>query len=53
MANKIYFEKYMAIEKSQTLIDNMPSNVFVVGTDFNENTLIDKKADYVFCNFKY
>lgn len=53
MANKIYFEKYMAIEKSQTLIDNMPSNVFVVGTDFNENTLIDKKADYVFCNPPY
>ncbi|MCG3685917.1 DUF4942 domain-containing protein [Aliarcobacter butzleri] len=53
LANRIYFEKYMAIEKSQTLIDNMPNNVFVVGTDFNENTLIDKKTDYVFCNPPY
>ena len=53
LANRIYFEKYMAIEKSQILIDNMPSNVFVVGTDFNENTLIDKKTDYVFCNPPY
>ena len=53
LANRIYFEKYMAIEKSQTLIDNMPNNVFVVGTDFNENTLIDKNADYVFCNPPY
>ena len=53
MANRIYFEKYMAIEKSQTLIDNMPNNVFVVGTDFNENTLIDKNAEYVFCNPPY
>lgn len=53
LANRIYFEKYMAIEKSQTLIDNMPNNVFVVGTDFNENTLIDKNSDYVFCNPPY
>ena len=53
LANRIYFEKYMAIEKSQTLIDNMPNNVFVVGTDFNENTLIDKNAEYVFCNPPY
>ncbi len=53
MANRILFEKYMAIEKSQLLIDNMPSEVFVVGTDFNENTLIDKKTDYVFCNPPY
>ena len=53
LANRIYFEEYMAIEKSQTLIDNMPNNVFVVGTDFNENTLIDKNAEYVFCNPPY
>lgn len=53
MANRILFEKYMAIEKSQLLIDNMPSEVFVVGTDFNENTLIDKKTEFVFCNPPY
>jgi archaellum component FlaC len=52
-ANRIFISKYMAIEKSQILIDNMPSNVFVVGTDFNENTLIDKQADIVFSNPPY
>jgi hypothetical protein len=45
--------RYMAIEKSQHLINLMPSEVFIVGTDFHENTLIDKKADVVFCNPPY
>ncbi|TDA63607.1 DUF4942 domain-containing protein [Sulfuricurvum sp. IAE1] len=51
--NQVHISKYMAIEKSQTLIDAMPNDVFVVGTDFNENTLIDKRADIVFCNPPY
>jgi len=45
--------KYMVIEKSQTLLNHMPSEVFVVGTDFHENFLVDKKADIVFCNPPY
>lgn len=53
LANRVNITKYMAIEKSQTLIDNMPHDVFVVGTEFNENTLIDKRADVVFCNPPY
>ena len=52
-ANRVFISKYMAIEKSQILIDNMPKEAFVVGTDFNENTLIDKQADIVFCNPPY
>lgn len=53
LANRVNITKYMAIEKSQTLIDAMPHDVFVVGTEFNENTLIDKRADVVFCNPPY
>lgn len=45
-------EKY-AIEKSVTLIDSMPEDVFVIGTDFHQQTLIDKKVDVVFCNPPY
>ena len=52
-ANRIFIKKYMAIEKSQILIDQMPKNVFVVGTDFQENQLIDKNADIVFSNPPY
>lgn len=51
--NVIKFDKYMAIEKSQILINNMPEEVFVMGTDFNEQTLLDKKADIVFSNPPY
>lgn len=51
--DQIGINKYMVIEKSQILINKMPSDTFVVGTDFNENTLIDKKADVVFCNPPY
>lgn len=39
---------YYAIEKSQILIEAMPKNIIIVGTDFHENTLIDKK---MFMNF--
>lgn len=38
----------MAIEKSQILINNMPEEAFVIGTDFNEQTLIDKKLTLYF-----
>jgi hypothetical protein len=42
-----------AIEKSRTLIDALPDDVFVTGTDFHQQTLIDKKVDVVFCNPPY
>jgi hypothetical protein len=45
-------EKY-AIEKSATLVQTLPPDVFVVGTDFHQQTLIDKKVDVVFCNPPY
>jgi predicted RNA methylase len=48
----VEFKKY-AIEKSKILIDSMPSDVFVIGTDFNRQTLIDKQVDIIFCNPPY
>ena len=52
-ANRIFITKYMAIEKSSILTDLMPKEVLVVGTDFHENTLVDKQSDLVFCNPPY
>lgn len=42
-----------AIEKSEILISKMAADVVVVGTDFFQNTLIDKKVDFIFCNPPY
>lgn len=44
---------YYAIEKSEIITQNYKSDIVVIGTDFYENTLIDKKADIVFCNPPY
>ena len=46
------FYKY-AIEKSQILLSNLPAEVFVIGTDFRFQTLIDKQMDVIFCNPPY
>lgn len=42
-----------AIEKSTLHIANMPKDIVVIGTDFHEQTLVDKPADVVFCNPPY
>lgn len=47
------FSRRYAIEKSPVLIGAMPSNVFIVGTDFWEQSLIDKKVDVLFSNPPY
>lgn len=44
---------YFVIEKSKILISKLPSDVFVLGTDFHNCTLIDKKVDMIFCNPPY
>lgn len=46
------FRKY-AIEKSQILLSNLPADIFVIGTDFRYQTLIDKQMDIIFCNPPY
>ena len=44
---------WYAIERSDILLSKLPENVFVVGTDFNYQTLIDKKVDVIFSNPPY
>ena len=45
-------EKF-AIEKSEILRDMLDKDICVIGTDFNEQTLIDKKVDVLFSNPPY
>ena len=52
-ANRVFITKYMAIEKSSVLTNLMPKEAIIVGNNFNENTLIDKQVDVVFCNPPY
>jgi len=41
------------IEKSQFLLDVADPNIIVVGRDFYQQQLIDKKVDNIFCNPPY
>ncbi len=45
-------DKY-AIEKSKPLIAALPASVFIIGTEFHEQTLLDKRVDYIFSNPPY
>ena len=45
--------KKYAIEKSRPLLDSMSHDIFIIGTDFQQQTLIDKKVDIVFSNPPY
>lgn len=45
-------DKY-AIEKSDILMSQYPADIFILGTDFHRQTLVDKKVDMVFCNPPY
>ncbi|KZX57747.1 hypothetical protein A3709_19175 [Halioglobus sp. HI00S01] len=42
-----------AIEKSRPLLDSMDPDIFIVGTEFSQQTLIDKKVNTVFSNPPY
>ncbi len=44
---------YYVMEKSRILLDQLDPDVVVLGTDFNEATLIDKPVDTIFCNPPY
>lgn len=50
--NTIHLDQF-AIEKSMVHLANMPKSIVVVGTEFFEQTLVDKKFDVVFCNPPY
>lgn len=45
--------KYYVMEKSRILINNLDEDTICLGTDFNYQTLIDKKVDVIFCNPPY
>ena len=45
--------KKYGIEKSMILSEQLPDDVILLGTDFNQQTLIDKKVDILFCNPPY
>lgn len=47
------FREFYAIEKSPILCGELPAHVFVIGTAFEEQSLICKKVDVVFCNPPY
>lgn len=42
-----------AIEKAKPHLEALDKEIYVVGTDFHQQTLIDKKVDVVFCNPPY
>lgn len=50
---KLNISSAYAIEKSQVLLNSLDDDVYIVGTDFNAQTLIDKQTDIVFCNPPY
>lgn len=45
--------KLYAIEKSTVLCERLPANVFIVGADFREQSLLSKQVDVIFCNPPY
>jgi hypothetical protein len=45
--------KYFVMEKSKILIDRLPKDTVILGTDFYTNTLIDKPVGAIFCNPPY
>lgn len=48
---KIY--AYYVMEKSQVLLQRLDKETIVLGTDFYDNTLVDKQVDLIFCNPPY
>ena len=49
----IVLQDYYVMEKSRILLERLAPETIVLGTDFNESTLIDKQVDTVFCNPPY
>ncbi len=47
-----YIRKY-GMEKSNILAEQLPDDIVLLGSDFMENTLIDKQVDMIYCNPPY
>jgi hypothetical protein len=43
----------LAIEKSEILLATLPKEIFVIGTDFHEQSLLNHRADITFSNPPY
>jgi len=48
-----YHTEYFAIEKARPLLDMLPIDVGILGTDFWEQSLLDKSVDCIFSNPPY
>jgi uncharacterized protein YeeX (DUF496 family) len=51
--NALTHSNKYAIEKSRPLLTALDDDIYIVGTDFIEQTLIDKKVDIIFSNPPY
>ncbi len=47
------FSEFYAIEKAFPLLQRLESDVFIVGTEFHEQSLVAKAVDVTFCNPPY
>lgn len=45
--------RYFVMEKSSVLLNRLPKEAIVLGTDFEKNSLIDKPVEAIFCNPPY
>lgn len=52
-SNCVNISQYYVMEKSRILLDKLDAETIVLGTDFHNNTLIDKPVDTIFCNPPY
>ena len=50
---KAFDVKLYAIEKANTLKQLLDESVYIIGTDFHQQSLIDKTIDVTFCNPPY
>ena len=48
-----YHTDLLAIEKSQPLLDSLPVEIGIIGTDFWQQSLLDKSIDCIFSNPPY
>lgn len=51
-ASRLFVDRY-GIEKSNILYEQVPDDVVMLGSDFYEQTLIDKQVGLIFCNPPY
>lgn len=52
-ARNWYISEYFVMEKSKILLQQLDKKTIVLGTDFYDNTLVDKEMDLIFCNPPY